>query len=534
MAIHKKFFVYLVCLIFLALGVVPQAFGEDRIEFNVSLKPGSSSFAWPETVEKIRQIPGTTLFRIWVDSKDKTEILEFFESSGHVNFIEQVKSVHIQSEPVSNEYTWENIIEKGGLLQLSTGSGTIVAVLDTGIDLENALFVSMLFSNSGENPEDGIDNDKNGYVDDLSGWDMGDMDNVPMDEHEHGTMVTSILARIAPQCTVLPVKLNSGGGFQINTGELAEGIYYAVQMKADIINLSVTITDASMAVQSAVKAASTAGCIIVGASGNYGGAVEFPAAMEEVVAVGSMYDSETIAYWFSPQGPELDIVAPGVAVEVTTLGNTSSYASGTSFSTPMISGAAALLKSKFPGFSSFDIIDLLYSGSRDLGNYGRDDIFGHGILDGTSLLNAVYDSYDKIGHEPGIITKQVGLKDNYYCMLNMTPKSGDTPVQEWILIGGIQGGQEFSFFYNGKEFIDWDTAVDYPADARVAVTTEDYLLNPLIPELNLEKLGYSIVGEKLWYCYAYTTDKDIEKDIADVINQGNLVVKNLVSLSVAD
>ena len=167
-----------------------------------------------------------------------------------------------------------------------------MAVIDTGIDLENTIFEPCV----------------------LRGWDFGDNDNEPQDENGHGTEVSSIILALAPECRILPLKINLDGGDTFTTADLVEGIYYAFSLGARVINLSLTVDQNSEAVSEAIRAAYGAGSLVVAAAGNDSGEVAFPASMDEVIAVGSLYGD--IPPWFSPEGLELEITAPGVAVEV--------------------------------------------------------------------------------------------------------------------------------------------------------------------------------------------------------------------------
>ncbi|OQY12560.1 MAG: hypothetical protein B6I31_02890 [Desulfobacteraceae bacterium 4572_19] len=546
----RKILIVAFCGIIFFTGIFSQVYADNNIEITVVFKNDGNNFKWPTCVKMIRQIPASNIYRIWVNADNEADVLETLKSSGQIKFVEIVKSVRIKPttredvnvksvkkqsitrKKVNDElYEWENIIDKEKIINISNGNKIVVAVLDTGIDLDNSSFFSQLYQNLGEIPDDGIDNDENGYIDDRSGWDFGDMDHVAMDYNEHGTMVTSIVVRTSPGCIFLPLKLIKDGGLSFGTGELVEGIYYAVSMGANVINLSLTIPD-SQAVRQAIETATNSGCLVVSAAGNNGGDVEFPAIMDEVIAVGSLNDKESIAYWFSPQGPELDIVAPGVAVDVISLGGISSRATGTSFSTPMVSGAVCALISKFPTKNPAEIRNILYNGCRDLGSTGKDDIFGYGALDGSNLLISVYNNFEKIGFEKGEINKTVTLQDNYYCVLNVNQKKGDTPKQEWILIGGNLKGEDFLFFYNGSAFIDWQAGLSEPSIARIIIESEVNILNPFCPDLNLGKLGYTTTGENIWYMYIYSTSDDTAKDIMTIYEEGNIIFENIITLTI--
>lgn len=534
--INKRLVIVICVILFVFSFSVYAESNVETIEINVGFKNDGENFKWPDYIKRIRRIPGSKIYRIWINIENRSELLILLKNSEQIQFVETIKAIKIQSISKNNIdeklFEWENIINKEKLLNISNGSQTVVAVLDTGVDLNNNFFFSQLEQNLNEIPDDGIDNDNNGYIDDRIGWDFGDMDNIVMDYNEHGTMVTSIIIRTSPDCRYIPLKLIKDNGLFFGSGELVESIYYAISRNVDVINLSLTISETSIAIRQAIETAVSSGCIVVAAAGNKGENVEFPASMDETIAVGSLYGAESIANWFSPQGPKLDIVAPGVAVDVISLDGVSSYATGTSFSTPMVSGAVSILISKFPEKRVTEIRAILNNGCRDLGSIGKDDIFGYGALDGNNLLLSVYNSFEKIGFENKTVSENINLQDNYYCQLNMTPNNEDLPKQEWIMIGANMAGTDYLCFYNGKEFIDWKFAFENPSITRADVKLKNNILDPFYPDLNMKKLGYRTSGENLWYCYVYSMEEDLSKNILTIYEEGNIVIKNIITLTI--
>ena len=286
----------------------------------------------------------------------------------------------------NDDIKWYKDIDGKKIAELSSGQGVVVAVIDTGIDFSNELFSPDIFVNKGEIAGDAIDNDGNGYVDDINGINIGDDNNNPQDENGHGTEIASVILTVSPHCQLLPIKVNQDGSDTFSTADLVEGIYYAISTGADVINLSLTADQDSQAVAVAVRAAHDAGIIVVAAAGNDAGSVEFPASMDEVVAVGGL--NNDLQAWFSPQGPEMEITAPAVAIDAISLGGSEVNVSGTSFSCAMISGTAADIAGMNPHLKNETIRNILDSGTRDLGDTGRDDIYGDGGLDGGILFDA--------------------------------------------------------------------------------------------------------------------------------------------------
>jgi subtilisin len=168
-------------------------------------------------------------------------------------------------------------------------------------------------------------------------------------------------------------------------GAVAQGITYAVNNGASIINMSLGGSSASQAVIDAVADAITHNVIVVAAAGNSGNSapVSFPASIDSVIAVGATDQSDTLAN-FSCTGAALDLVAPGVDIVSTIPGGNTAPGnagnSGTSFSAPIVAGAAALIRSIAPTMSVAKVTEYLTLTATDLGASGTDNAYGHGLL----------------------------------------------------------------------------------------------------------------------------------------------------------
>ena len=330
-----------------------------------------------------------------VISSQADDVMQKLKTRSDVRYVEKSKRGKFQSDSATinsttiadlRESNWYQSIKGDSIADLSWGAGALIAVLDTGIDFQNQAFDSRIFINSGEIPDDLQDNDENGYVDDVRGFDIGDKDGSPLDENGHGTEVSSIIMAVAPNCIILPVKIDQGGDDSFETADLVEGIYYSISMGVKVINLSLTADQELESVAEAIHAARDAGIVVVAAAGNDGGNVEFPASMDETIAVGSLNNDYPAS--FSAEGADLDIMAPGVAVDCITLGGYETSVSGTSFSCAMVSGACAVLRGMNHHLKTDTVKSILFDGVDDLGFQGRDLTFGEGAIDGTLLFNA--------------------------------------------------------------------------------------------------------------------------------------------------
>ncbi|GIW41821.1 MAG: hypothetical protein KatS3mg076_2398 [Candidatus Binatia bacterium] len=207
---------------------------------------------------------------------------------------------------------------------VSAGAGTIVAVIDTGVDYNHPDISANIWTNPGEIPGNGVDDDGNGFVDDVRGWDFDQDDNNPMDNHGHGTHVAGIAAAtgnngfgvlgMAWQAQVMPVKGIGASGFGFDS-DLAASIVYAAENGADVLNNSWGGFGSSSLIADAVETARALGAVVVAAAGNEATDVDnvFPAALDGVIAVGATEPDDTHAS-FSNRGDALSVSAPGVDI----------------------------------------------------------------------------------------------------------------------------------------------------------------------------------------------------------------------------
>ena len=247
-----------------------------------------------------------------------------------------------------------------------------VAVVDGGVDMQHPEFRSQLWRNVGEIPENGVDDDGNGYVDDLNGWDFSDAptlpghgdwtvrDNEPEDEIGHGTYVSGIIgaaanngigiAGIAWRCRLMPLRADFkyGGGGYLQNDDVAAAIVYAADNGAQVINMSWGDTVNAFIVQDAVAYADTRGCVMVAAAGNDGAVGSwYPAGLKTVISVAGL-SVERRLYSESNFGATIDIAAPGDEIPSTDLNGGYQKLSGTSMAAAHVSGVAALVVSANP------------------------------------------------------------------------------------------------------------------------------------------------------------------------------------------
>lgn len=245
-----------------------------------------------------------------------------------------------------------------------TGQGIVVAVLDTGVDYNHFDLAANIWSNTDEIPNNGFDDDGNGYVDDIRGWNFGNNTNEVMDFDGHGTHVAGSIAAqqnglgitgVAPNAQIMAVKTSSFGGFY--PSDVAAGIYYAVDNGADVINLSIGGDFLSIIEEDAIRYAAERGVVVVMAAGNESSSFPtYPASLADRwgIAVGATDITGRIDYQTNYAGfTPLDyVVAPGIDVYSTLPHNDFGYESGTSMATPHVAGVAALVLNANPSLTS--------------------------------------------------------------------------------------------------------------------------------------------------------------------------------------
>lgn len=307
--------------------------------------------------------------------------------------------------------------------QTSRGAGVTVAVVDSGVDAEHP--------------------DLSGNV--VPGADFIEDGDGRVDADGHGTGMAALIAGhghgsgdgvlgIAPGAEILPVRVSGPTGFSYAT-RTANGIRWAVDNGAEVINVSRGGSAPEPELQQAVRYAQDRNAIVVSAAGNpHQGvsSVGYPARYEGVLAASGVNRSGRFASQYSVQGPRVTLSAPGV--EIVSAGTDGQYriGAGTSGAAAIVSGVAALVWAEHPDLGAADVINRLLRTADDQGPQGRDEMYGFGVVDPVEALTADVPPVETGESAPSATGSPAAGADDR--------EDGDAVGVSPLLVGGIVAG----------------------------------------------------------------------------------------------
>ncbi|MGD1701596.1 S8 family serine peptidase [Dapis sp. BLCC M229] len=244
---------------------------------------------------------------------------------------------------------------------IPTGGDAVVGVVDTGVDYTHPDLDDNIWINTGEIPGNGIDDDNNGYIDDVRGWDFFNNDNDPMDGHSHGTHVAGTIGAEGDNAVgvvgvnwdveIMPLKIFSDTGAYAGDFAAIQAIDYATLMGADLTNHSwgtAPLPPGTLPNPAMVNAINN-GPLLVAIAHNHTNDNDvnpvYPASinLDNIISVAATDHNDDIAGFSNYGATSVDLGAPGVSIYSTTPGNSYDFKNGTSMAAPHVSGAAALM-----------------------------------------------------------------------------------------------------------------------------------------------------------------------------------------------
>lgn len=324
-------------------------------------------------------VPKTGVARFAVDAGSEREKIQVLRDNPSVEFAEMDSRVQAEELPNDPGYQQEWFLQAVRAPEAwaeTTGAETItIAVVDTGVDLAHPDLKDKI----------------------VSPVNIISPPGTAQDDHGHGTQVAGVaaassnnrlgIAAISWGAKIMPVKVldASGSGW---ISDLAEGIVYAVDHGARIINLSLAGPSPSETLRQAIDYAHSQGCLVVAAAGNENSGTDYyPAAADHVIGVVATDGADRVAD-FSNHGPYVDLAAPGVSIYSTARGGQYAYGNGTSTAAPLVAGVAALVWTLHPNDTNDQIERRLEETATDLGQSGRDNFYGYGLIDAARAVGS--------------------------------------------------------------------------------------------------------------------------------------------------
>ncbi|MFA6235153.1 MAG: S8 family serine peptidase, partial [Bacteroidota bacterium] len=345
-----------------------------------------------------------------------------------VIFAERETTLHLDFVPSDSAWSSQWGMQRIGMARAwdaTRGSNAIVVgVIDTGIDLEHPDLRNQHWINTREDLNgnrrfdpwpssetrngvtgdfDSLDNDGNGFTDDVIGYDFVDQpevsntaggdyfepDPVPLDEMGHGTSVSGIIgaetdngigvAGIAPGCRMMTLRAFDARGVG-SEGDVARALAYAVANGVRVVNMSFGDVVYSRVLRDVIRWAYARGVVMIASAGNsQSTALHYPSAYDETISVSATASNDIIA-GYSNYGQTIDISAPGSDILTTDLEGRYAPFFGTSASAPFVTGVAALVLSQHPRFGPEEVRGILIASAEDLGTQGWDERYGSGML----------------------------------------------------------------------------------------------------------------------------------------------------------
>ncbi len=278
----------------------------------------------------------------------------------------------VTTAPIQYQQSWAIIS--------NNSNKPVVAIIDTGVDLTHTVFTQSgaIWTNPGEIPNNGIDDDGNGYVDDVHGWNFVSDNNNPNDDEGHGTHVAGTILGMsqdiftapyaAAKIQIMPLKFLDSTGYG-STSDAIQAIYYASNNGAKILNNSWGGPGYSQSLKDAIAYSYTKKTLFVAAAGNSNGNNDsnpmYPASYDvpNIISTAASTPSDYKAYFSNYGAASVHVASPGTSIFSTWPGGTWKYSDGTSMATPIVSGIAAMMLHEQISLTGYQIKSLIFTAS---------------------------------------------------------------------------------------------------------------------------------------------------------------------------
>lgn len=387
-----------------------------------------------------------------------------------------------QTIPGSGGGTLDADSNTTGAWDLTFGSqSAIVAVIDTGVQIDHPDLAANIYRNPGEIAGNNIDDDGNGFVDDVTGWDFGEFDNNPDDVYGHGTQVAGVIgavgnnnlgvAGVAWNVLIIPMKIaNQFGG--LSTAAIIGAHDYLTMMRERGVDIVASnnsygsfapgfyddFNDGIIAESDAIQAFIDSGGVFVASAGNEGSdndeTARYPSTYDipGLISVAATDNNDALATFSNYGAQTVDLGAPGVDILTTAIDDGYSYASGTSFSAPMVAGAVALMKSLRPQASGEELRQVLIASAKPLPTL-QNKVQSGGRLDIAEALRIIgLDGPVVTSIDPGPVVGQVNSQGQPVRTATITFNRDLNPSALGTAFVTLVGAGANGTFGNGDDF----------------------------------------------------------------------------------
>ncbi|WP_052504593.1 S8 family serine peptidase [Rossellomorea aquimaris] len=405
------------------------------------------------------------------DGQGVESFIKDLENDSDVEYAEPDHLIKLNHVPNDSYYSlqWhhQNIESERTWDQTKGSSDVVVAVIDNGVDVDHPEFAGRIVA-----PYDTVYN------------------TTTMTKGDHGTHVAGIigssmdnwmgLAGVAPETSIMPIDafFNEESAY---SSDVIEGIYYAVNNGADIINMSLGNYYYSSVYNDAIQYAYDNGVVVIAAAGNDNTSdSHYPSSYPNVISVASTTEYDTKS-GFSNYGYDIDIAAPGSSILSTLPDSEYGWMDGTSMASPVVAGVAALILANEPDLTNDQVADRLYASADDLGASGKDYFYGHGRVN----------AREAVGVARYVAPPQVSQVFDYSTYVSGTVETDDDSYIE------VSNGQEViggGYPYWGNFDIDipkqparttlWVTVTDGDATSEATAITVMDGTSPDVPTVN--------------------------------------------------